>query len=428
MEELLKILVVDDDEVDRMAVRRALKAAEVQMELSEASSCAAAIDLLHQENFDCVFLDYHLPDKNGLELVRQLRRAEIKIPLIVLTGQGDEQIAVDLMKAGASDYLAKSRISPETLSQMLRSAIRVYRAEVQVALAYHQLCETNELLLRQNLKLERQRQQIQLQNLQLIEASRLKSQFLATMSHELRTPMNAIIGFSQMLLRQVKGSLNEPQHDMTARILNNAKHLLALINEILDFSKIEAGQSKLQIEPFNINELIVETVEGLRPLAEQKQLDLQVQVHLADPCIVNDRLRLRQVLMNLLSNAIKFTSEGSVRVNVHKSSPEHLVIEVADTGIGISPQDLKHIFEPFRQVDQTISRNHTGTGLGLAITHSLVQMMQGKITVESQQNRGSVFRLEIPQWIPAAGVQEKKYSVESLPRGEILQSAGSHLV
>ena len=341
MEELLKILVVDDDEVDRMAVRRALKAAGIRMELSEASSCAGAIDLLHQNNFDCVFLDYHLPDKTGLELVQALRRAEIKIPLIVLTGQGDEQIAVDLMKAGASDYLAKSRISPETLSQMLRSAIRVYRAEVQVALAYHQLCETNELLLRQNLKLERQRQQIQLQNLQLIEASRLKSQFLATMSHELRTPMNAIIGFSQMLLRQVKGSLNEQQQDMTTRILNNAKHLLSLINEILDFSKIEAGQSKLQVEPFNVDELIIETVEGLRPLAEQKQLDLQVHIHLADPSITNDRLRLRPVLMNLLSIA-------SIVLRQVRHAPSSSVSEEAKkVSIGAVEPEYEQILESY---------------------------------------------------------------------------------
>ena len=177
MEETLKILVVDDDEVDRMAVRHALVKAGVQMELSEVSDGNDAFSALSTTAFDCVFLDYHLLNQDGLSLLQQLSSSEIKVPLVVLTGEGDEQIAVQLIKAGATDYLSKSRISPETLAQVLRSAIRIYRAEMQAALANEQLRESHEQIILKNQELERQQQQIQIQNFKLLEASQLKSHF-----------------------------------------------------------------------------------------------------------------------------------------------------------------------------------------------------------------------------------------------------------
>ncbi|MBW4490895.1 MAG: PAS domain S-box protein [Trichocoleus desertorum ATA4-8-CV12] len=259
------------------------------------------------------------------------------------------------------------------------------------------LAVQNDILARQNTELERQRQQIQLQNLQLLEAAQLKSQFLATMSHELRTPMNAIIGFSQLLLRQPQSSLNPQQRDMVGRVLNNGKNLLALINDILDLSKIEVGRLELKPEEINLEHLVKATTEELRSLAEQKNLDLSVSTNLVNPCIINDTMRLRQVLVNLLSNAIKFTDFGRVSVKAWEVSPSCVAIAVQDTGIGIAQSDLQHIFEEFRQVDQTTTRKHGGTGLGLAITDWLVQMMDGSITVESTLGQGSTFRVELPR-------------------------------
>jgi signal transduction histidine kinase len=405
MEDTLRVLIVDDDEVDRMAVRRALKKASLSMELFEAVNYAESIDLLKDTPFDCVFLDYQLPDQDGLTLVRNARQLGLIVPLVVLTGQGDEQIAVELMKAGATDYLSKSRITPERLEQVLRNAIRVYRAEMKAAIANQQLRESNELLKSQNQELELQRQQIQLQNLKLIEASQLKSQFLATMSHELRTPLNAIIGFSQLLLRRSKGSLTTSQTDMVERILNNGKHLLELLNDILDLSKIEAGRLELKPESFNLLQVVNTTVEELRSLAEEKHLSLQVNIDFPEAEIFTDPSRLRQVLVNLLSNAIKFTESGGVWVNVNHFSHnqcDRIIISVKDTGIGIAQDQLKQIFEPFRQIDQTTTRKHPGTGLGLAITDSLVQMMQGKIVVESQVNQGTTFRVELPRHLTSS--------------------------
>ena len=255
----------------------------------------------------------------------------------------------------------------------------------------------NAILARQNQALENQRQQIQSQNLKLIEAAQLKSQFLATMSHELRTPMNAIMGFSQLLLRQ--NQLCPAQLKMVDRILNNAKNLLALINDILDLSKIEAGRLELKREQFNLYDLLTATTSELRSLADQKQLLLSVKSHLKNPWVINDSVRLRQILINLLSNAIKFTDVGAIEVEVWGLANGCLVISVRDTGIGIAPDNLSHIFEEFRQLDQSSTRRHAGTGLGLAITQWLVQMMGGTISVESQLEAGSTFRVELPRWV-----------------------------
>jgi len=261
------------------------------------------------------------------------------------------------------------------------------------------LAVQNEILARQNRDLELTRQQIQQQNLQLLEAARLKSQFLATMSHELRTPMNAIIGFAQVLLRQRTASLSGSQVDMVERILNNGKNLLALINDILDFSKIEAGRLYLQREELNLTRLLLATSAELQPLADQKRLTLRVDAALENPIVVNDSTRLRQILVNLLSNAIKFTESGTVEVGVSELSPTQLSISVKDTGIGIAESDIDHIFEEFRQIDQTTTRKYAGTGLGLAITKSLVQKMKGTITVESKLGHGSTFRVELPRQV-----------------------------
>ncbi|MEH2060216.1 MAG: ATP-binding protein [Nostoc sp.] len=399
MEETLKILVVDADEVDRMAIRCALTQAGVEVELSEVSDVNNAFSALSTTPYHCVLLDYRLPDQDGLTLIQRLRSSEIKVPLVVLTDQGDEQITLQLLKAGATDYLFKSRISPEILAHILRSAIRIYRAEMQADLATQQFRESHEKLILKNQELERQQQQIQMQNFKLLEASRLKSLFLATMSHELRTPMNAIIGFSQILLRPKFGQLTQQQADMVQRILNNGKHLLMLLNEVLDFSKLEAGRLDLKGEIFDVSKVINLAVDEMRSLADAKNLSLLVRNDLRNASVFNDPVRIKQILINLLSNAIKFTEHGEIWVEVKELPGNRLAIIVRDTGIGIPPRDFKHIFEAFRQVDQTITRKYPGTGLGLAIIDSLVRMMGGKIFIESKLEVGSMFKIELPRQI-----------------------------
>ncbi|MEL6938267.1 MAG: ATP-binding protein [Cyanobacteria bacterium J06598_1] len=394
----IKLLIVDDDAVDRMALQRVLKKTKLDVLVNEAVDAESALATIDQAEFDCLFLDYNLPGEDGLALTHKIRARGIKAPLIVLTGQGDEQTAVELMKAGASDYLPKSKLSAETISRIIRSAMRVYLAESIVEKTNHDLRQKNILLEQQNRELEQQRQQICKQNLQLQEVSRLKSEFLATMSHELRTPLNAIIGFSQILTSRSKDTLSEAQKNMVSRILANGRNLLELINDILAFSKLEAGRLELQPAELDLAELVTETTEELRSLSDQKALTLEVALTLSDPRITNDATRLRQILVNLLSNAIKFTDSGTVRVQVEERKTA-IVMSISDTGCGISAHEQLSIFDPFHQVDQKATRHHPGTGLGLAITHSLVKMMNGDMVVSSEENVGTTFRVEIPRTV-----------------------------
>lgn len=238
--------------------------------------------------------------------------------------------------------------------------------------------------------------EIQNQNQQLLEANQLKSRFLTMMSHELRTPMNAILGFSQLLMRN-RDSLSTRQSEMVERIFNNGKHLLSLINDVLDLSRIEAGRLQLQCKPLNLNELVCVTADELRSLAEQKNLKLLVNTDLSNPLATNDRTRLRQIVVNLIANAIKFTESGSIQIELNELPPDRLILVVSDTGIGIDERDLASIFEEFHQLNRTDKAVQQGTGMGLAITKSLVAIMGGSISVQSSPGQGSVFRIELPR-------------------------------
>ncbi len=402
----ISILVVDDDAIDRMALQRSLKGTPLNTVIQEATNAEDALETVFHVKYDCIFVDYHLPGQNGLAFVQRIRQEGIDTPLVVLTGQGSEQTAVELMKAGASDYLPKNKLSSETLTRIVRSALRMHQAEILVKQTNMRLSDKNRQLERINHELETKQQQIYRQNLQLQEVSRLKSEFLATMSHELRTPLNAIIGFSQILLNGKKGALNETQQDMLSRVLSNGRHLLELISDILELSKIEAGRLDLEPRSMDLVDLVEATVEELRSLVNQKKLDLTVDIALTNPIVINDPTRVRQVLINLLSNAIKFTLKGSITVlikplpaasGIARGRDEKILLSVADTGCGISELDQPYIFEAFHQSDQKTNRHHAGTGLGLAITYSLVKMMHGEITVESQIDKGSTFQVEIPR-------------------------------
>ena len=244
-------------------------------------------------------------------------------------------------------------------------------------------------------------------------ASRAKSTFLANISHELRTPLNNIIGYTELLAQGIYGPLTERQADRLEKVNRNGQHLLQLINNILDLSKIEAGYMSLEIKPLNLELAIVDCMAAIEPQARQKGLELRrfLPPHL--PPIMADRGRLMQVLSNLLSNAVKFTSVGSVTVRAQIiTSPDELLpvhpaelpdplgrwllISVEDTGIGISEADRHIIFDEFRQVDESSTREYEGTGLGLAISRKLVLGMKGHLWVNSVLNQGSIFYVLLP--------------------------------
>jgi signal transduction histidine kinase len=232
-------------------------------------------------------------------------------------------------------------------------------------------------------------------NAQLMQASRLKSQFLASMSHELRTPLNSIIGFSKVLLNRLDGDLTERQEVYIRSVHNSGTHLLQLINGILDFSRIEAGKLEMLSEELDLHELIDECIESSMPLARGKQVKLEKNVPLELPRLSADRTKVKQILLNLLSNAIKFTTQGRVLVGV-VAEPDAMRISVSDTGIGIRQEDLTRLFEPFQQLDNPVARGAGGTGLGLAISKKFVELHGGRIWAESRENQGSTFHFTLP--------------------------------
>jgi signal transduction histidine kinase/DNA-binding response OmpR family regulator len=269
---------------------------------------------------------------------------------------------------------------------------------------------------------------------QALASNKLKSEFLANMSHELRTPLNAIIGYSEMLLSEVYGVINEKQRDRLSRVYGGGNHLLNLINEILDLSKIEAGQMQLELVALPVADIIREAVMTVMPRIQANNLELLVNTAPTLPKIQADPQRIRQIITNLLDNAAKFTKQGTIRVEASKTivqdghvvvgrvPPVHLTVAngewlqivVADTGIGISPANQKLIFEAFRQVDGSSIRKYEGTGLGLTITHQLVSMHDGYIWVESDLGKGSIFTVLLPG-TPVTGLAIGDQSSPNLP-------------
>ncbi|HEY9625861.1 MAG TPA: hybrid sensor histidine kinase/response regulator [Coleofasciculaceae cyanobacterium] len=373
MDEILKILIVDDDEVDRMALRRLLKMAGVQIEAVEACDCGVAIAALKEQPFDCAFVDYRLPDMDGLELVQLLRRDNIKIPLIILTGQGDEQIAVELMKAGASDYIAKGRLSPEALAQVLRNAVRVYQAEMLAASA------------------ERQKEQL----------ARQREDFVSRLTHDLRTPL---VAADRTLNLFQDGAFGEPTSDMqdilTVMIRSN-KNLLHMVNTILEVYRHDAGRKTMSFEPCELRNMIEEVIEELRPLIQEQDLKISVDFPAQSKGVIAaDCMEIRRLLVNLIGNAIKFTDRGSITVRLSEveatgaadPSTKAAVIEVEDTGAGISPEDQATLFDRFRQGNH----KRSGSGLGMYLSRRIVEAHNGTIAVKSALGQGSRFIVRLP--------------------------------
>jgi signal transduction histidine kinase len=275
----------------------------------------------------------------------------------------------------------REAIEKALLYEQLKQASDELERKIQAATA--DIAQQNELLRRQAIELE--------------QASALKSQFLANMSHEFRTPLNAMLGYTSMLLQGVAGDLEPPVKRQLGRIESNGRHLLTIINEILDISRIEAGRMPLQLSTFRIPELVGEVKAELEPIIMRSKLTITVDVPRDLKPITSDRQKVKQILLNLLSNALKFTHHGGVTIAARQHAKERtMTLSVTDTGIGIAPADQDRVFEDFRQLDNSPTRAYGGTGLGLSICRRLAQMLDGEITVQSQVGKGSTFMLALP--------------------------------
>jgi protein-histidine pros-kinase len=244
---------------------------------------------------------------------------------------------------------------------------------------------------------------------QMQEASRLKSEFLANMSHELRTPLNAIIGFTELMYREKVGPVAAAHKEYLGDILTSAKHLLQLINDVLDLAKVESGKMEIRPEPVDLTRLAGEVCDVLRGLSSAKHLRIAIDVAPDVGTVSVDPARVKQILYNYLSNAIKFTAEeGRVAVRVAAEGPDMFRIDVEDTGVGIAPENLHHLFVEFRQLDASAAKKYQGTGLGLALTKRLAESHGGRVGVQSTPGVGSTFFVVLPRVTPPAVVPSQR--------------------
>jgi len=373
-----KIIIVDDNAANLSVGRNLLKA---YYEVYPAPSAAKLFDILEKIIPDLILLDVNMPEMNGYEAIKVLKADHrfASIPVIFLTAKNDEESEMEGFDLGAADYVTKPFSGPLLLRRIASQLL---------------LQQQNRDLIASRAALQDYADNLELK---VREKTAAKTVFLASMSHEIRTPMNSIIGFSELALDD---NISLKTKGYLTKILENSEWLLHIINDILEITNIESGKIDLNNVKFNLHEVLNGCHKMFMPRASEYGLMLNFYIDPAiDKALMGDPVRLRQALTHLLSNAIKFTRSGVVEFQIEArkktKNTVNVHFEIGDTGIGMTPEQLEIIFEPFTQVESGTTRKYGGTGLGLTITKNIVEMMGGAISVESTPGVGSKFSFEI---------------------------------
>jgi signal transduction histidine kinase len=404
-----RLLVVDDEENIALTISEVLRLEGYEVDVASSGSEAARL-LDEGREYDLVLTDLHMEDGDGLSLLEDVRR---RLPLtitVVLTGFAALETAIAALRHGAYDYLAKPCIIDELKHTVLRGIEhrRLMLAEREARAGLEELNRELEH------RVEERTAELRRANDELAEANRAKDIFLATLSHELRTPLTPILGWVNLL--RAGGAASDPA--MLAQGLDaverNARLQARLVDDLLDVSRVISGKLRIESEPVNLCKVVVQAVETVRADAEAR--DIRLSIDLPDcPIVVQGApVRIQQIVWNLLSNAVKFTPRaGRVSVRAWREGGEARV-EVADTGIGIEPEFLPHVFDRFRQADGSTTRQYGGLGLGLAIVRALVELHGGWARAESDgPGRGARFMLGLPCAVAVEEADEPRADTEA---------------
>lgn len=373
-----RVLCVDDDANFLASLRRQLRK---KYEITTALDGHAGLDILAgPDRFAVVVADCRMPLMSGIEFLRRAHGVCPETVTVMLTGSAEFDDAVAALHQGHIYRFLNKPCPPELLEATLDDSIERYRVRANERLLIEELrCANAEL------------QRARTEALAAVDA---KAKFLACMSHELRTPLNSVIGFTELMMCDSKDPPGKKRAERLEKVHRNAKNLLALVNDLLDMSKVEAGRLELSHESVDVHAVVQDCMDAARLLTASRPVELRMNIEPNLPLWYGDPLRLRQIVTNLSSNAAKFTEAG--HISMRAADEGNLVIEVEDTGIGISPDDLPRVFNQFEQVDSSSTRRASGTGLGLAICRQLCELMGGTIEAWSEPGRGSRFEVRLP--------------------------------
>jgi len=406
MNERVNVLLVDDRPENLLALEAILE--PLGQDLIRANSGPEALKRVLEIDLSVILLDVQMPGMNGFEVAEIIKSRERSrtIPIIFLSAISKEDAYVFKgYSMGAVDYVFKP-FNPDVLRSKVAVFVDLFLKQREIQRQGDLLRESQKRELelehrtslleteaRSAAKLSQMNDELHRRQIALEQAMGARNRFYASMSHELRTPINAVIGYSTLMLDNIYGPLNAKQKEGLQRTLKAARHLLELVNDVLDLSKIEAGKIELSLQPVMFPSLIEDLFVTVRPLADEYGSSLSLEMEGEAFNIVSDPRRVRQILLNLLSNAIKFGEGKPIRVLCKQNEARGVEIDVVDEGVGIAKDDMTRIFEEFVQVSES---KQPGTGLGLPISRRLAQLLDGSLNVHSDPGLGSAFRLTLP--------------------------------